>query len=221
MRTSRLIFQVQSKIKYAKWKAAQISKALRSGTKPTSGPAEEGERADEEQVLAQLITPMHLQEVRAPTSPTEAPIDESERFTLPSAPTMDDKESSPCVQIMTAQSDEDEAPKQSKPTSSDPSPQRASTSSSTSQAYPSSEKPTDSTHKKSLAKPLSTESWKTSASAVPLDVAEVTHIQKLTRWASSALDYEDWATARTNLQQALSMLDTIASHASLDSTNSA
>ena len=40
-----------------------------------------------------------------------------------------------------------------------------------------------------------------------LSVTEIAKVQKLSRWASSALDYEDVETARTHLQDALRILD--------------
>ena len=44
----------------------------------------------------------------------------------------------------------------------------------------------------------------------PLSVRDIAHVQKLSRWASSALDYEDIETARKHLREALMTLDAVA-----------
>lgn len=42
-----------------------------------------------------------------------------------------------------------------------------------------------------------------------MSVAQITRVQKLARWACSALDYDDVATARAQLREALSLLDAL------------
>lgn len=44
--------------------------------------------------------------------------------------------------------------------------------------------------------------------ACPLSIQEIARVQKMSRWACSALDYEDVETARAQLREALEILDT-------------
>lgn len=72
---------IDEKIKYAKWKAADISKALREGRKPTAGPV--GSAADETLVAAADLPDLNM--VPPPITPPSA------SFPLPS------KQSSPSI----------------------------------------------------------------------------------------------------------------------------
>lgn len=149
--------QMQTKIKYAKWKAAQISKALREGTELTPGP----DKAAMETEAAQTSSEDASQ---------ATPADNAAKLKWPQVP---DEEEDPRVQFMAARP-EGQAPKP-----------RA-------EATP------------PVAQPLDPEE------GVPesgLSVSEIAHIQKLCRWASSALDYEDLDTSRTHLREALVLLD--------------
>ena len=44
--------------------------------------------------------------------------------------------------------------------------------------------------------------------ACPLSIQEIARVQKMSRWACSALDYEDVETARAQLREALEILET-------------
>lgn len=216
--------QTRHKIKYAKWKAAQISKALREGVKPAPGPA----NAEEDEVLAQLVTPMQIGEEAGgeqgpdaqdtadegtnaaethakdvgpsdPTSlPSAPPTDHAP--TLPPPPTSDlGTPSAPAApspvggapKLPTVPQDDARSP----PVhviapSAPPAPSPAPTA-----------PPARTAHVAPTAPPPADER------ECALSVTEIAKVQKLSRWASSALDYEDVDTARTHLRDALRILD--------------
>ncbi|WFD20132.1 hypothetical protein MCAP1_002376 [Malassezia caprae] len=147
---------IQTKVKYAKWKAAQISKALREGTELTPGP----DKATMETEAGQTTS----------EDASQAPADDTDKLQWPQVPHETD---APRVQVMTARP-EDQTPK---PRAEAPPP---------------------------AAQPLDPEDKPESG----LSVSKIAHIQKLCRWTSSALDYEDLETARTQLHEALLLLDT-------------
>lgn len=216
--------QTRHKIKYAKWKAAQISKALREGLKPAPGPA----NAEEDEVLAQLVTPVQIGEGAgseqganaqdtaaegtdaadartrdvspsdATSPPSPPPADRAP--TLPPPPTSDlgtpsaPTAPSPVVsapQLPTVPQDDARSPPvhviaPSAPPAPSPAP-----------AAP----PARTVHVAPSAPPRADER------ECALSVMEIAKVQKLSRWASSALDYEDVDTARTHLRDALRILD--------------
>lgn len=216
--------QTRHKIKYAKWKAAQISKALREGVKPAPGPA----NAEEDEVLAQLVTPMQIGEEAGgeqgpdaqdaadegtnaaethakdvgPSDPTSSPsVPPTDHApTLPPPPTSDlgtppaPAAPSPvggAPKLPTVPQDDARSPPvhviaPSAPPAPSPAP-----------AAP----PVRTAHVAPTAPPPADER------ECPLSVTEIAKVQKLSRWASSALDYEDVDTARTHLRDALRILD--------------
>lgn len=152
---------IQTKIKYAKWKATQIHKALRCGQQPAPGPS--APRTEEEEVLSQLTTPL----------PTEPPPSAPPRdHTEPSLPTVPTKHEGEALRTNTQGTYARE--EAAAPTISPTPPQE--------------EERAD----------------------CPLSVRDIAHVQKLSRWASSALDYEDIETARKHLREALMTLDAAA-----------
>lgn len=173
--------QMQTKIKYAKWKGAQIWKALRQGTAPMPGP--EKAIMTPEETLQQLTTPKQgaqdatdvpKQEPVSSAASPATPRDETDHTSAHEWPQVPSHTNVAPVQVIKA-STKGEAPHGAGE-------QRA---------------PTADTER-STPEPV-TESG--------LSVGEIAHIQKLCRWASSALDYEDVETARTQLQNALALLD--------------
>lgn len=152
---------VQTKIKYAKWRATQIHKALRSGQSPAPGPS--APRTEEEEVVSQLTTPPPWE------PPALAPPPDHTEPSLPSVPTQHEGEA------LHTSVQGTHAREEAAPTASPAPPQEAETAD------------------------------------CPLSVRDIAHVQKLSRWASSALDYEDIETARKHLREALIMLDAAAS----------
>lgn len=153
---------MQTKIKYAKWKAAQISKALREGVALVPGSDAAAEKSETQPTL--------------PAPEAHGDTDPSARLQLPQVPQDTD---TPQVTVMHARSDEP-MPKPSAPT------------------------PDAFSSAASLQGP---DASTTSVTESGMSVSEIAHIQKLCRWASSALDYEDLETARTQLREALALLD--------------
>ncbi|SHO78636.1 Uncharacterized protein MSYG_2983 [Malassezia sympodialis ATCC 42132] len=151
---------MQTKIKYAKWKAAQISKALREGSALTPGP----DKTAMEREAAQTSSDDASQAARVSDA------EEATQLKWPQVPRETD---APQVHVMAARSTD----QTSKPPA---------------EAGPLAAQPSDSEDR---------------APESGLSVREIAHAQKLCRWASSALDYEDLETARTQLRQALSLLD--------------
>ncbi|WFC96133.1 hypothetical protein MBRA1_002789 [Malassezia brasiliensis] len=233
------LLNVQTKIKYAKWKAAQISKALREGKKPAPGPAV----SEEESVLAQLIPP---QETRvhdaqdAPATPAgqhcdtapkdaEAPIvapgareqalpkrsmpstlpavlgeeTRAEARSFPSAPSTDTAQvssapappSTDAANLSSTSSSENQLPSVPDEGGAPVAPVQLIAA-----TKASSTPPTEAVYMTPSAPPPPTTDAR-------LSVTEIAKVQKLSRWASSALDYEDVETARTHLQDALRILD--------------
>ena len=152
--------QMQTKIKYAKWKAAQISKALREGSALTPGP----DKTAMEREAAQTSSDDASQAARVSDA------EEASQLKWPQVPRETD---APQAHVMAARSTD----QTSKPPA---------------EAGPLAAQPSDSEDR---------------APESGLSVREIAHAQKLCRWASSALDYEDLETARTQLRQALSLLD--------------
>ncbi|WFD23781.1 hypothetical protein MEQU1_002475 [Malassezia equina] len=154
--------EMQTKIKYAKWKAAQISKALREGTALVPGP----------DAVAEKTEPQPTR----PAPDAHVGTDQSASLQLPQVPQDTD---TPQVTVMHARSEELKPTPSARPT----------------EAFP------------SAASFQSTDATTSSVTESGMSVSEIAHIQKLCRWASSALDYEDLETARTQLREALALLD--------------
>lgn len=226
----RVLTQTQSKVKYAKWKAAQISKAIRQGEKPPAGPA----MSEEEHVLAQLLPPTDgaaaedvrpdgVSNERAPSDEAPSASDAPERPStppskvpaLPSAPTS-----------ATHDADTARAPAHGPPSTSD-APSLPSTPHTELHNAQSSEPSHLPSVPSETAQPSPVQVMAAATPSAPsvrapqapptapppppsdsgLSVTEIARIQKLSRWACSALDYEDVETARTHLQDALRLLD--------------
>lgn len=150
---------IQTKIKYAKWKATQIHKALCNGQQ--LAPTLLALRTEEEEVASQLTTPSPGEQPSAP------PLNHTEPL-LPSVPT-EHQDDALHAKVHVIHTPDEAAP-------SAPSAPSA---------------------------PLQ-------EADCPLSVQDIAHVQKLSRWASSALDYEDIDTARKQLREALDILDSVA-----------
>lgn len=160
--------EITTKIRYAKWKAADISKALREGRLSQRNQVAADAAGGEEHTLPPP-------EPSAPAAPD--PAMRAQTHVLPSVP------SDATGQQAAAPPDPPSAPPSAPALAPAPAPPSAPPSAPTPPpAAPPSTRP-------------------------PLDVRTVTHIQKLTRWASSALDYDDSETARRHLREALAALD--------------
>lgn len=203
--------EIQTKIKYAKWKAVQIQQAIRDGVQHTPGPVKTS--SEEEEVLAQLVTPKfeshaHFEKVDAEgidneslASPTNAP-------TLPSVPTGHNtmlKDAHAAVQMMHARGQDDNAT-QNSGASDVPSASNVSSAPPTPTPTPSAP-PASALSAPALPNPTITSSRDDDEKECPLSIQELARVQKLSRWASSALDYEDIDTARDQLREALRILD--------------
>ncbi|WFD27335.1 hypothetical protein MNAN1_002331 [Malassezia nana] len=173
--------EMQTKIKYAKWKGAQIWKALRQGTTPTPGP--DKATMTPEETLQQLSTPEQGGQDTA-----DAPKEEPGPFAASPTTTRDETGHSSAHERPQVPSHTNVAPVHVI---------KASTKGEAPHGAGEPRAPTADTER-STPEPV-TESG--------LSVGQISHIQKLCRWASSALDYEDVETARTQLQHALALLD--------------
>lgn len=174
----------------------QITKALQQGEKPQPGPV----RSEEDEVLAQLVAPVQVaDENAAPPSasdagpPARAPQHEHDtpdldRHVLPQAPGTHTPPSSASHGPTTNRLPE-------VPNDAARSPPVHVVQVPTPSAPPARTVPAPTV----TAPPPETSS--------SLSVTEIAKVQKLSRWASSALDYEDVDTARQHLHEALHILD--------------
>ncbi|WFC99666.1 hypothetical protein MYAM1_002411 [Malassezia yamatoensis] len=217
------VTQTEAKIKYAKWKAAQIAKSLRGSSKEDNlQQPMEAERRDPAAALSQSPTLAALpNKSEARESPMESTLQNStletefSSFTnKPSRP--DDLTPTP---LPTPPTNEGEATHL---------PSTPGTLLPLSQVSPQ-----DSAHLPSVpdentqSRPVTIVSPsapsvahapkatvnETHSSAAPSDsklsVSDIAQVQKLSRWASSAMDYEDIDTAKTHLRAALKLLDSL------------
>jgi vacuolar protein sorting-associated protein VTA1 len=83
-------FQYEDKIKYAKWKAADIAKAFREGRQPTPGPAGGLEQEAEDALAASTLTapPDSLPGVTSSTPGSSRPsiVDDTDTWSTPATP---------------------------------------------------------------------------------------------------------------------------------------
>ncbi|ORZ01184.1 Vta1 like-domain-containing protein [Syncephalastrum racemosum] len=183
--------EVEGKIKYAKWKAADIMKALREGRTPTPGaPGEENDEQNDQQ--NDHVIPMddagHPQDmpVDPPSSISEFP--------------------SPPVNTAAQQPITPSPPDESKSASIPPPPPPAAPSSPpvSSAFVPSAPAPAPAPASAAARAPAPPPAATTSTpAAAVIDPNVIATAQKHAKWAISALNYDDIATARTQLLAAL------------------
>ena len=205
--------QISSRSRYAKWKAADISKALRENRKPTPGPANQPEEeAEVEATLASLQTEANT----APTGAAEdagAPEEADVRDTTPKDP-----DAPPGVQFPSAPTALGDPHRGATAPPSSSAPEPSGPSRDTQEAAPAAAPavaPTPATPSAAPAPAAPPQARAPAAqpeqtSSSRLTVEEHTRVQKLARWVSSALDYDDIDTARNHLREALSLLDGVA-----------
>ncbi|WFD31726.1 hypothetical protein MSPP1_002765 [Malassezia sp. CBS 17886] len=237
--------EMEEKVRYARWKAAQISKALREGGTAPPGPAGDGEGLQsvepavhgdartstgpvppsDEAALAALSVPQQEPpaapgfgapetrtterdaEIRAAGSPrlsaaafTAAP--------LPSVPTTAQANAAahPHIDVFPPHHGaHGEAGDTDMDTSAPRSPPDAAARPSRPPAPPTGA-PQPAARTVHMAPPTA-HAAPAATSEETLSIDEIARVQKLSRFASSALDYEDIATAREQLQEALAILD--------------
>lgn len=158
--------QVEAKIKYAKWKAADIMKALREGRTPTAGPPG-GEPEAEDTITTEEVAPTN----DLPPTISEFPSPPS-NFTAPLPPS---------------------SPKQQQPPANVPPPSQPPTIPT---PQPSTPQPPIQQQPVVAPQPVTNASNE-------INPQSLASAQKNCKWAISALDYEDIATARTLLLSAL------------------
>lgn len=250
-----MLTQTENKITYAKWKAAQISKALREGIAPTPGPATKShEDTDKEDLLvhkqADDLGEASMCQSRNPAFASSETLKEPQKedITLPSVPestsskfsslSLDTKdapslpdvpldnehphmhvipsEHGPVSNLQTDPPTLPSAPAtQPKPSPVDDAfaPSHAENMSSSANTALESHITFPSQHQPSApqtAKDAAYNAARTVQTDLPkpgLRVVDIIRVQKLARWASSALDYEDVQTARNQLHEALAILD--------------
>lgn len=189
--------QVAEKIKYAKWKATSIAKAFREGRPPTPGPAqpaaseslENGDGVDSSEEVARQLIPHHN------VGPSSPPAGSAEDYNFPTIPPA--QPSSPPMSSGLPSPTLPSAPSDlpSETPSAPLSPIRVIKPPVTQRPAPSAP----------LAPPPDIEAeWQPEPST--LDSETIGKAQKHSRFAISALNYEDIETAKKELRLALQLL---------------
>ena len=184
-----------TKIRYAKWKAADIAKALREGRKPAPGAPGEADT---------MLIPAPEHDDVAPKNGEVAPNGDAQEAERPCpSTTLDaDTDAAHPAELSLPSVPRNEARGIATQPLSETAHPAAPLAQTSPAPAPSAPVVTDTPPPKSAPQPTAPPS-----SRPPLDFKTVAHVQKLSRWASSALDYDDLDTAKRHLREALAALE--------------
>ncbi|CDH49572.1 late endosome to vacuole transport-relatedprotein [Lichtheimia corymbifera JMRC:FSU:9682] len=208
--------EVEAKIKYAKWKAADITKALREGRVPTPGaPGDKEEEREADEIVAAAASGTLDEDTDMPTQPpssiSEFPSPPS-NFTAPLQPSPPSPENVKSSTPVSGNSNPTPTPPPPPPSnvshSSSPAPQPPTQASPPPPPPPQQQPQQPPSHQPAPA-PMAAPAPVPAAQQPPpppptlVDPAAIASAQKHAKWAISALNYDDIKTARTQLLDAL------------------
>ncbi|KAI8086102.1 Vta1 like-domain-containing protein [Halteromyces radiatus] len=225
--------EVEGKIKYAKWKAADIIKALREGRVPAPGAPGEQENESNDVVMTEptmtrisdadvnesqqatspqpACVPPSISDFPSPPSNYTAPLPSSSPYQGDSSGILQPSPTSPSsTTASTTHHHHPQPPPSSDVTAKAPSPSQSfsATQSSTHTQHlePAPQPKTILTPSSSIPQPANISTVTPSATTTTVGNTEIASAQKHAKWAISALNYEDINTARLQLLNALNDL---------------